>query len=831
MVFGAHWLVILGLLFFLHCNQEKTVVITADDFFADRSLLTDAIFSGDGHSCYFVRVTFVDYPSISQRDAMAEKGWYLLSHTKGKGYLAKIPLRLTAEQAKSWGVETFGIVSSQDKVSLDLREQRYPPYALSSGRLAVILQFYPGISKAYRDNFRAFHNLSEVEREDVTENERMIWGYVDPEHIESLAKLPEVTAIEIVPPVPEPLVYETKAIHGIHKVTSPLPVGYGLTGKGVVVGIGDGGTLGDHLDFDDRVIDEANGNLANYGAHPDVVSGVVAGAGRIHPRHSGIAPEAMLVTHRLSLIWFFGETFLKKYGMQLTNNSYGAGNFSCVTSGLYNLSSATIDAQQRDEPRFLHTFSAGNTGGEPACPGWSQGFFTMTRYAHSAKNVLTVGSLHEDRTLWVSSSKGPTADGRIKPEVVAVGQTTWGPDDNYDYWQVGGTSIASPVAVGTMALMQEQLTSQLPIGEPVYGGLLKAILMNTADDLGIPGPDFSHGFGAINGSRAVEVIRKKHFHSGTISNDEVKESVISIDNNTQLPQLKIMVYWPDKEAEVPATKVLVNDIDLQVVDPAGNVYLPLVLDGQPGGELEPAVPGVDSTNNVEQIVIDNAVSGEYRVLVNGDAQKIPFGPQQYFVTYDVIYPGIELLHPLGDEQFVPGKIERIYWQAEVDSTEPFDIYYEHPILGWHLIAGNISADSRQVEWSVPHVSPGKVKILLRRGGYVDEAVVTVAQPPQNLAARTTCGGPIVLEWEAVDKADGYNIMAFYDWDLVHLGSTSDTFFRVSRYGLDTTKEYWFSVQTNFGNKKSVRVKAKRGSFGCEDLLTQPIDIHGLPDAP
>ena len=93
-----------------------------------------------------------------------------------------------------------------------------------------------------------------------------------------------------------------------------------------------------------------------------------------------------------------------------------------------------------------------------------------------------------------------------------------------------------------------------------------------------------------------------------------------------------MLYWHDKEAELEASKALVNDLDLSLLDPNGTTYLPWVLNIDPSAVDDPAQRDIDTLNNIEQITIDLPTAGTYVLKVKGSA--IPQGPQKYHLTYE-----------------------------------------------------------------------------------------------------------------------------------------------------------------------------------------------------
>ncbi len=136
----------------------------------------------------------------------------------------------------------------------------------------------------------------------------------------------------------------------------------------------------------------------------------------------------------------------------------------------------------REYPELLHVFAAGNSG-YSICGSYPDGYKSVLRYYQSTKNGLTVGNAKEDRTLNQGSSKGPVADGRIKPEIVGIGTNVWSTDRDYGYYSGTGTSMASPSVVGSLALLNERYR-QINNNEIPNSALMKAVACNSADDAG-----------------------------------------------------------------------------------------------------------------------------------------------------------------------------------------------------------------------------------------------------------------------------------------------------------------------------------------------------------
>ena len=157
-----------------------------------------------------------------------------------------------------------------------------------------------------------------------------------------------------------------------------------------------------------------------------------------------------------------------------------------------------------------------------------------------------------------SSSRGPAADGRIKPDVGAKGTSVNSTLPNNTYDSFTGTSMACPGVAGCMAqLYQAYKELNGNINPP--SALMKCVVLNSADDLGNPGPDFKHGWGEINVLRGLNILENNNYESGTITQGSDEDHILNIPAGTQ--EIKIMVYWHDKEASTNASVALVNDLE------------------------------------------------------------------------------------------------------------------------------------------------------------------------------------------------------------------------------------------------------------------------------
>jgi Subtilase family/Secretion system C-terminal sorting domain len=617
--------------------------------------------------------------------------------------------------------------------------------------------------------------------------------------IDKLALLPFVRSISPIHLEDIPLNYNNRAIHGVQSLAATL--GRNLSGKNLIIGIGDNADPSAHVDLAGKLIMRTDEPVDLHGTH---TSGIIAGGGILNPMYTGMAPRSHLVVNDFSNILVNSPTYVTDYNMPLTNNSYYNGVADCPGEGDYNVLSYYVDSQMLAYPKLLHVFAAGNDG-YVTCSPYTIGFATIKSGFQTGKNILTIGSMDNMAyTIGGASSLGPTNDGRIKPELVAggVGITSTIPINTYATYN--GTSMASPTAAGILALIVERY-KQLHAGTYPDGALLKALATNSAVDLGNPGPDFTFGFGMISGRTTVEALEQNHYFSGSVSNNTNQQFIIpSVPAGTF--QLKILLYWPDAPAIPEAAVTLVNDLDLTVTEPGGTIHHPMILDPSAGNVNNNAIEGIDHTNNIEQVLVNNPPPGNYTLIVNGST--VPIGPQSFYVAYEIVQPSVTVEYPFGTETWVPGQTENIRWSAYGGEPNTFTLEFSSDGgASWNIVNNTIPATSRSYSWTVPAVVTNKALIRITRNvaGYTDTSdyPFTIIDQPV-LTVTNTCPGYAQLNWNSITGADAYDVMKLSGDTMQVIGNTTDTSFLATPLNKDSS--YWFAVRAvhaGIGGRRSI----------------------------
>ena len=420
---------------------------------------------------------------------------------------------------------------------------------------------------------------------------------------------------------------------------------YDLSGAGLKIGVWDGGSVrATHQEFGTRVTkQDPTAADDDHGTH---VAGTIAASG-VDAKAKGMAPLVNVDSYD----WFDDYTEMTAAGaatgaetakIPLSNHSYGYGA-EVADLGRYEVIARDTDSVARKLPFYLQFWAAGNEQND--FPNFG-GFHTIS-YAQLAKNIVTVGAVNDAVTAGLRdpakgtmssfSSWGPCDDGRIKPDVVANGVSLYSPvatgDTDYD-GSYSGTSMASPSAMGSAALLVELYKREFP-GQFPRASLLKALLIHTADDLGNAGPDYKYGWGLIDVKDAADLILthkadpvlRPKFYEGQVSN-AAKTQTYNFTWDGVTP-MKATLCWNDPAGAAQTgvdsrTPNLVNNLDLRITAPDGaTVYQPFVMPfvgtWTTASMNSPAIKGDNNTDNVEQVAAGlTGQLGTYTMTVTVD---------------------------------------------------------------------------------------------------------------------------------------------------------------------------------------------------------------------
>lgn len=417
-----------------------------------------------------------------------------------------------------------------------------------------------------------------------------------------------------------------------------------LEGEGMLIGVWEADVPNSsHNEFGRRVSQRDN-PVFTQGDHATHVIGTIAAAG-INPAAKGMSSRVRVDSYDAAN----DDSELlaaAQSGLLVSSHSYGVlsgwdggtwyGDAAISPNedwkfGFYTAETRIWDQIVFNHPQLLICKSAGNDRGDSGPGRPSDGPYDCVSDVATAKNILTVGAVSGLSSRYVGpadvrmsdfSSWGPTDDGRIKPDIVAMGVNVFSTfSQNNGYGTLQGTSMSTPNVSGSLILLQ-QLYHRLH-GRYMNAATLKGLVIHTAHEAGTGhGPDYQFGWGLANmegAARFLKGVDSVNVILQTRSLEEGKTVRVPL-RATSGQRVRVTVIWTDPAGEVfpasldPTDVKLVNDLNLVVQDQSGNVFLPWVLD--PSNPSRAATRGVNSRDNVEMIDFTAATTGIHHVTVS-----------------------------------------------------------------------------------------------------------------------------------------------------------------------------------------------------------------------
>ena len=787
-------------------SQENRIVLKSGTFKTDNYFDLN-ISDNDNYRMLF----FNQIPNQKQKNELQKLGVEFLYYLPKNIYVVSFSQNISENQLKKYNINSVVKIKSEYKNDDKIQSNTVPKWALKNNNLYIKLLLFKDV--IIPDVLEEIRVLSES-IEDLNEFSNSVTISIIPSNLNLFSELNYVSYIEAIDPPSEKENNEGRTLHRSNVINTNFSTGRHYDGSGINIMMQDDGVIGPHVDYNGRV-DQSNCSgcsTSNSNDHGDHVAGTIMGAGNIDPQAAGMANGAFLYVYSSSNNNYYDvPTIYQNNDVIITSKSYSNGCNAGYTS-----LSQDLDEQIVLYPSLSHVFSAGNDGNSDCGYGAGSNWGNVTGGHKQAKNVIAVANLNGIGGLASSSSRGPAADGRIKPDIAAKGTSVWSTIPSYSYGNKTGTSMSCPGIAGVMAQLY-QAYKDLNGGVNPPSDLMKCILLNSADDIGNQGPDFKHGWGEVNAYRAVKLLENGNYLTDSIIHGSVNSHIIDIPNGVS--QVKIMTYWHDKEANTSSLIALVNDINSSLdYLPLGVNYNPLVLDPTPNQSAlnSVAVPGIDSLNNMEQIVIVNPIQGNYTLNINGFS--IPYGPQKYSVTYEFITDDIELTYPIGGEGFVPGETEILRWDASEGNTSFTLEYSTDGGSIWNTITTNVNADDRYYSWNIPNTITELARVRVVRGSSSDESDgnFTIVGVPQNIIVDWICPDSVYISWNTVSGASSYEVSMLgniYMDSMTTITNTNAFFLNPNSLVTDS----WFSVCAKVNGKKgrrAVAVNSQPTNNGC-----------------
>ncbi|SDD08583.1 S8 family serine peptidase, partial [Williamwhitmania taraxaci] len=762
--------------------NENSVTLPANFQDVRKGLKAKGVTTAPSQVNHFI-MQFNSLPTVAEQKQLKEQGITLLNYLQGYAYYVSVSSRFySISRSASKNIRSFIPIKPEYKIRQDLAKGNVPDYAKAGIDIVKVdVTYFKDVDET---TVAAAISKLKITSVKMMGKFHMFSAEVSISNLATLSSLDWVMNIE---PIAPPSVLDNdhgKSLHRANVLSSSIPgLGYGLTGKGVKIGLWDGDVY-NHRDFNDRlVVREFESHRSDHGTH---TGGTITGAGLLDPRATGMAPEAQLYAWNFNVqsngLAVPNERLLAldNDGIEITSNSWGYNVTACPNPYAYNSTDHNEDLIAGWYPYFLYVFSAGNN--QSICPG---GFNTTSK---NMKNSLMVAAVDELDGMSYFSSFGPSEDGRLIPNISGDGVDVYSTFFDNGYGLMSGTSMATPGVAGTMALVYQRYKDTHG-GQQPASSLMRGLACNTAHDLGNFGPDYKYGFGEINGLRAVSVMEQNHYFIDTVSQGNTYTKDITVPSGAV--GLKVMLSWTDPTGTVGASRILVNDLDLSVSN-GGSITLPWVLD--PANPSATAVRDYDGLNNLEQVTFSNPTAGTYTIGVDGF--EIADGVQEFAVVYDIIMPTLKLTYPIGGENLSPGSEGVIRWDCEGYSNTFTIEYSADGGVNYSVIASNIPSSVRSYLWTLPAGTSSNAKIRISNGSVLNatKGVFNVMPVPQNIKVGSAqCGGagPFALTWDVVANAK-YEVLKLNGQVYEHLADVASNSYDIT--GITQSNNNWYCVR-------------------------------------
>lgn len=421
----------------------------------------------------------------------------------------------------------------------------------------------------------------------------------------------------------------------------------GFSGEGVRGEVLDGGLRLTHRDFQARppIIHGANSPVT---AHGTAVYGIVFGDGTADAKHTGMLPRAQGIFASYPELGFLGESPTRydhtaelvdedgRYRAVFQSNSWGDPRETDYT---------TISAQM-DDIAFLNdiliTQSQSNSGTRESRPqAW-------------AKNIVSVGGINHESTMpreddfhWAAST-GPADDGRIKPDLSHFYDSieTTSSAGPSEYTIFNGTSASTPIVAGHFGILFQLWAEGMfsnavdPSGD-VFDNrpsamTAKAMMINSARPwvLGDKITRSQQGWGPPDVSSLYDARQSLYIVDQSRSLLRTGDrAMYRVNVPSHSRQLRVTMAYLDPAGNPSARVHRINDIDLRLTSPTGEVYHGNV--GLADGLVSRSGGSQNSVDTVENVFLERATPGTWKVEViareiNEDANLATPGIDAHF---------------------------------------------------------------------------------------------------------------------------------------------------------------------------------------------------------
>ncbi len=470
---------------------------------------------------------------------------------------------------------------------------------------------------------------------------RVMFVADDPAVVERASRIPDVRFLELAPRISHDDVKAAAMIQS-GSDSSASVWAKGIHGEGQIIGQLEGGTPDiAHCFFADaapntpgaahrKVVDLRNPGITS---HATFVAGCAVGDERNNSGNHVNRGSAWAAKLASGMVTFAAGNMLTELtnnmnaGAFVHTNSWHDNRHGAGVAAPYNQIAIDVDTFCRTNEDHIVLGSSGNNGEEQGPPG-------------TAKNALCVSAASANGNDVDDGNPGPTADGRRKPDIVAVGCgiTSASGSACATTADTCATSWATPHAAGAAALVRQYYTEGWSVtgsrdaanAFTPSGALIRAMLVNSAVNMSGPAnyPNATEGWGLIRIDRALMfndngrnlVVKDIRNSIGLRTGEDLTQAYTVTGGSSQ--QLRVVLAYTDPAGTAGAANTLVNNLNLEVTDPNGVKYVGNDFDPAAGFSHPNSTNTGDTFNTIEVVQVAAPPAGAWEVKVRGTAVAV-----------------------------------------------------------------------------------------------------------------------------------------------------------------------------------------------------------------
>ena len=617
----------------------------------------------------------------------------------------------------------------------------------------------------------------------------------------SILAHPDIIYADIIPLAKEEIVINGMDL-GLNQISSAHSIFPNINGKDIVLSLKEGMFDDKDIDFLGKIVSK---QTTAQTSHATIMATLALGSGNSFINGLGAAPQAKLASSSFTNLMPDDINQLKALKVSVQNHSYGTD-----LDNTYGVEATAYDKQIFEADTLLHVFSAGNKGTATPTSGVYNGltsFSNLTGNFKQAKNNLVVGGINRENIVESLSSKGPTYDGRVKPDLVALGED--------------GTSGAAAISAGVVALLQQQYHDQF--NKMPSSALIRSILINSADDLGTPNVDYNSGFGRLNALKALKTISENRFRVDEVQSQQDYAFQFVIPSGQK--QVKVSLVWNDPAAVLNSAQSIVNHLDLSLETPSGQIILPWVLSSYPHIDSlsKPAQRRVDDLNTVQQLSLSQLSAGNYTIHVK--ARTLNQAKQAFALAYQLDAIDVfEFTYP--KNELFANADNYIRWNATYGANETgqLSVSYDDGI-SWQILASALPLNNDFYKWNTPNLfEKAKLKMQVGARSYLSELFVLSA--PLTLKVGFNCADKALFYWQQQPGAINYTLYTIKNNVLTPVANLTDTIALVNKADITSTYFAVCANGNNFSGLKSYTIDYTMQGLSCYQQSFNATVING-----